>query len=211
MRTVAVCSDIHANLDALEAVLADVRERGIEEVWCLGDIVGNGDAPIECVELVRATCSVVLAGNHDLICAGAIPPRDPARLADAAVRRSADALLEHPEHREWLVGLPSELDLGSVLLAHGCPSPFDPVRDYLVDDVAPQAILDARPNAALVLVGHTHAAGVWPSADAPRVVVNVGAVGDPRVTPTWLELSLDGEGHPMGWALQVVQLEQMFG
>jgi protein phosphatase len=65
LRTVAVCSDVHADVDSFRAVLAEMRERDVDEVWCLGDLVGNGMHPVGCVELARERCSVVLAGNHD--------------------------------------------------------------------------------------------------------------------------------------------------
>ena len=62
---VAIISDIHANLEALQAVLSDVEERGIQEVICLGDIVGYGANPKECLDLVRSRCRLTLMGNHD--------------------------------------------------------------------------------------------------------------------------------------------------
>ena len=62
----ALLSDIHANLPALEAVLADIASSDVEETWCLGDVVGYGAEPDECATLVRERCSVCLVGNHDL-------------------------------------------------------------------------------------------------------------------------------------------------
>ena len=67
---IAVISDIHGNLAALEAVLAAVAGR-CDQVWCLGDVVGYGARPNECVDVVRDRCRVVLAGNHDLAACGA--------------------------------------------------------------------------------------------------------------------------------------------
>ncbi|MGD0094415.1 MAG: AAA family ATPase, partial [Planctomycetota bacterium] len=61
----ALISDIHANLEALETVLADIEQRGIKEIWCLGDILGYGPNPVECLQLVHDRCSFVLMGNHD--------------------------------------------------------------------------------------------------------------------------------------------------
>src|SRR5215471_16857772 len=70
---IAVISDIHANLQALTAVLSAIDEAGAEEVWCLGDLVGYGAKPDEAVELVRGRASVCLAGNHDLGVLGTLP------------------------------------------------------------------------------------------------------------------------------------------
>ncbi|MHC4200501.1 MAG: metallophosphoesterase family protein, partial [Planctomycetota bacterium] len=61
----AIISDLHANTDALEAVFEDIADRGIEDIVCLGDIVGYGPEPAECIRLVREKCRVVLMGNHD--------------------------------------------------------------------------------------------------------------------------------------------------
>ena len=73
---VAVVSDVHANLPALEAVLAEVDAAGVDEVWCLGDVVGYGPDPGPCVDIIRDRCAVSLAGNHDLGAIGAIPIDD---------------------------------------------------------------------------------------------------------------------------------------
>jgi hypothetical protein len=101
------------------------------------------------------------------------------------------------------------------VLAHGCPSPFDPVRDYVSEDVPTQDVLDACPHAALVLLGHTHERGVWHDRrDPSRCVVNVGAVGDPGRPCSWLELVLDG-ARPVRarWSdgLHLFAHEQVFG
>ena len=64
-KSLAVISDIHSNLEALQAVLADIEERGVKEIICLGDIVGYGPNPKECLDLVRKRCRVTLMGNHD--------------------------------------------------------------------------------------------------------------------------------------------------
>ena len=69
---IAVLSDVHANLHALEAVLAEVDKDGVDELWCLGDVVGYGPKPNECVALVQARTAICLAGNHDLVVLGKI-------------------------------------------------------------------------------------------------------------------------------------------
>ena len=69
---IAVVSDVHANLHALEAVLAEVDEGGFDQVWCLGDVVGYGPRPNECVAIVQERAEICLAGNHDLVVLGKI-------------------------------------------------------------------------------------------------------------------------------------------
>jgi predicted phosphodiesterase len=209
MRTVAVCSDVHSNIEALEAMLDHARERGVDEVWCLGDLVGNAHDPVACLDLVRASCSIVLAGNHDLIAADVIGPRDPARRADAAMLHSRAELARAGGDRvEWLVSLPSEQRIGPVVLAQGCPAPFDPVRDYLGECVSVEEVTDSLDAGTTALVGHTHRAGSWVDgspvvstrfevSSSARTVVNVGAVGDVRRPHAeWLELTLDVDGGP---------------
>src|SRR3954468_21445093 len=73
---IALLSDVHGNLPAFEAVLGDVEDQSVEEVWCLGDLVGYGAEPDGCVELARAWCDLSLAGNHDLVVTGDIPISD---------------------------------------------------------------------------------------------------------------------------------------
>ena len=61
----AIISDIHGNLEAFTAVLADIREQGVQEIYCLGDIIGYGPNPRECIDLVMQNCAAVILGNHD--------------------------------------------------------------------------------------------------------------------------------------------------
>jgi hypothetical protein len=66
----ALISDIHGNLDALQSVLDDIRQQGITEIYCLGDVIGYGPNPVECLDLVRRKCTLCLLGNHDLAVLG---------------------------------------------------------------------------------------------------------------------------------------------
>jgi predicted phosphodiesterase len=181
VRRVAVFSDVHGNVEALDAVLADIARRGIAELWCLGDVVGNGHDPIGCLDRVETACAVVLAGNHEVAIASRsdLPP-------GAAYSREA---LIRAGRLDDVAARPSEWRADGVRLAHGCPSPFDPVRDYLVESVAPEDVLAACPDARIVLVGHTHVAGTW--RDGARWLVDVGSIGEPReadVRATWVEV-----------------------
>jgi predicted phosphodiesterase len=81
---IALLSDVHGNLPAFEAVLGDVEEESVEEIWCLGDLVGYGAEPDGCVQLARDRCDLSLAGNHDLVVTGEIPISDFSASAAAA-------------------------------------------------------------------------------------------------------------------------------
>jgi predicted phosphodiesterase len=182
----AAFSDIHGNVEALDAVLADIEQQGITQLWCLGDVVGNWHDPIGCLDRVEARCGVVLAGNHEVAIASRddLPPG--AQYSRAALIRAG--------RLKGIAVRASEWSADGIRLAHGCPSPFDPVGDYLIEDVAPREVLNACADARLIVVGHTHIAGVWRERD--RWLINAGSVGEPREPnphPTWVEIQWAGE------------------
>jgi diadenosine tetraphosphatase ApaH/serine/threonine PP2A family protein phosphatase len=149
---IAVISDIHGNLAALEAVLAAVAGR-CDQVWCLGDVVGYGARPNECVDVVRDRCRVVLAGNHDLAACGAEDASRFSQDAGRAIRWTREVLRTDCER--WLASLTPALDRGSIGLYHG--SPRDPVWEYVLDAATAEAAIRAV-DKPLVLCGHTHGA-----------------------------------------------------
>jgi diadenosine tetraphosphatase ApaH/serine/threonine PP2A family protein phosphatase len=189
---VAVVSDIHSNLHALEAVLGEVDADPPDELWCLGDVVGYGARPNECCALVKERAAICLAGNHDLAVRGDLDLLDfgdDAAVAIAWTRRvldnDADALL---------AGLESAGTRGGVALYHG--SARDPIWEYVLSDEAAEATLDAA-GVPLVVVGHSHVAlvaaevdgsvvgrlaepGVDVALDEGRLLLNPGSVGQPR-------------------------------
>ena len=158
---VAVVSDIHGNLHALEAVLADIVREEADEVWCLGDVVGYGPHPNECCALVRKHAVFSLCGNHDLAVVGGIDLSDFSGDAAVAARWTRDVL--EPGHAGWLRSLTASGTRSGVEAYHG--SPRDPVWDYVLSDEIALASL-ASTTAPLVLVGHSHVAlGVWLDGD----------------------------------------------
>jgi predicted phosphodiesterase len=202
---VAVISDIHSNLPALEAVLADVAREGPDEIWCLGDIVGYGPQPNECIDLAMEHVTVSLCGNHDLAVLGAIDIAEFAGDAGAAARWTARELGE--PQAAWLGELSPAAERGGTELYHG--SPRDPVWEYVLSEqVALISILEA--TAPVVLVGHSHVAlglgfhdetlkgGLAPAGTqidlaAGRFILNPGSVGQPRdgdPRAAWLLLDL---------------------
>lgn len=189
---VAVISDIHGNLHALEAVLADIDRSGVDETWCLGDVVGYGPRPNECSDVVRERFTVVLVGNHDLAAIGSLSTVEFGPLASVSAQWTAAELTE--ANAEWLRGLQPEATRPEAELYHG--SPRDPVWEYVLsEEVAYACLLET--TAPVVLVGHSHLAlslllagdgvdgGLAPDgSDAElargRWLLNPGSVGQPR-------------------------------
>lgn len=202
MSRAAFISDVHANLEALQAVLADIRLRGFEEVYCLGDVVGYGPDPIATTDLIRATCKVTIRGNHDdALVSGAWGFNQAARDAVEWARgRLRPGILRPRARARWsfLANLPLRHEWEGFLLVHG--SPRDPVSEYILPRdsrwfaPAPHAELFEL-FATVCLVGHTHIAGVfWENEEfvpqrelgegfryeSAKMIVNVGSVGQPR-------------------------------
>ncbi len=203
---VAVISDIHANLHALDAVLADVDARETDALWCLGDLVGYGPRPNECCERVRERAAVTLVGNHDLAVLGEIDVNDFTPDAAAATLWTREVL--DPEWWTYLGSLESSGEANGVALYHG--SARDPVWEYVLDGWAALATLELA-SSDVVLVGHSHVAlqivlradelsgGLAPAGTTldltgARWLFNPGSVGQPRDgdhRAAWLLLDLD--------------------
>src|SRR5690348_10091160 len=130
----AILSDIHGNLEALQAVLNDVARHPIDGVYCLGDTLGYGPNPCECLHLVARTCAVTLLGNHDQ---GALfDPDGFGPVAERAIfwcREQVEAPVPNRatalRRIEFLLGLPSQHREGDRLYVHG--SPRNPLNEYL--------------------------------------------------------------------------------
>ena len=191
---IALVSDIHSNLAALEAVLRDIEEQGADEVWCLGDTVGYGPDPSACVAKVRHRCAQVLSGNHDLGAVGLLSLDEFNPYAAAANRWTGEVLSE--EDKAYLSGLPSMTETGKTTLAHG--SPREPVWEYVLSSAVAALSFDYF-KTELCFVGHSHVPFVcWQprpgglgylhklDEQAPvaltgqRAIINPGSVGQPR-------------------------------
>lgn len=151
----AIFTDIHANLEALKTVLARIdklaQEQPIDQIWFLGDLVGYGPNPNECIETLRARTDVIIAGNHDWAAVGKLDLDD----FSAAARISAEWTAKEltPEHREFLRGLPERLEIGECTLVHG--SPYGPLWEYLTSEVLAERSFQYF-NSRFCIVGHTH-------------------------------------------------------
>ncbi len=150
---VAVLSDVHSNLRALEAVLAEIDAGGFDTIWFLGDLVGYGPKPNECAALLQERAAICLAGNHDLVVLGKIEIDAFAGEAAAAARWTQTVLDDTA--RSFLDTLKPQAVAPGAELFHG--SPRDPVWDYVLDDEA-AAWSFAATSEPLVLVGHSHVA-----------------------------------------------------
>jgi diadenosine tetraphosphatase ApaH/serine/threonine PP2A family protein phosphatase len=199
---IAVVSDIHGNLHALEAALADIDAESPDELWCLGDIVGYGPRPNECCDLVRERATISLCGNHDLAVLGSLDVDEFSGDAATAARWTAEVIGD--EQRAWLASLQPLARREGAQLFHA--SARDPVWEYVLSEQAALASILAADD-PLVLVGHSHVAlalawdgeeisgGLAPDGmelelAGSRCLLNPGSVGQPR----------DGDPHA-AWLL----------
>lgn len=193
---IAILSDIHGNLEALRAVLADIKALGIREIVCLGDIVGYGPNPVECLRLAPGF-KVVLKGNHD---AAAVSGEHRfSHVADKAMTWTRSVLSGggNSEEMDFLRTLPKMSVRDGLLFAHA--SPRDALREYIypahVKNERKMRVLFGRIK-KYAFVGHTHIPGVIEEGNdefirpatppeahflgGSKAIVNVGSVGQPR-------------------------------
>ncbi|HET6997563.1 MAG TPA: metallophosphoesterase family protein [Solirubrobacterales bacterium] len=206
----AVLSDVHSNQPALEAVLSAIDETGVEELWCLGDVVGYGAQPDACAELIRERCDVCLVGNHDLAVLGGLDISTFSETAAAAVEWTR----EHASAAtlEFLRGLEPAGSRAGIGLFHA--SPRDPIWEYVLSIEQAEAALDAQEERVAV-IGHSHVSlffarpvGAEPGAtqgaqagdeaqlniESGDWLLNPGSVGQPRDSDPragWLELDTE--------------------
>jgi diadenosine tetraphosphatase ApaH/serine/threonine PP2A family protein phosphatase len=201
---VAVISDIHGNLQALEAVLASIDQDAPDEIWCLGDLVGYGPRPNRCCALVAERADVCLIGNHDLAALGRLDLE--IFSPDAALSAEWSARQLEPKSRTFLEALEPKGVREEVGLFHA--SPRDPVWEYVLSPGIAYAGLAATPQ-DVVLVGHSHVAlafrlstttlataaeGTEVELAYDRWLLNPGSIGQPRdgdPRAAWLVLDLD--------------------
>jgi diadenosine tetraphosphatase ApaH/serine/threonine PP2A family protein phosphatase len=205
---IAAISDIHANLPALESVLGAIDEAAVDEIWCLGDVIGYGAEPDQCGDLVRERCAVCLVGNHDLAVLGALDIAAFSEAAAAAVAWTRENVAERT--LELLRELEPAGEREGIGLFHA--SPRDPVWEYVLSAEQADACLDVQPT-RIALIGHSHVSlfFVRPTAEEQGNeirgaqssddtlldlgvgcwLINPGSVGQPRdgdPRAAWLEL-----------------------
>ena len=194
----AVLSDVHGNLEALSAVLADAASEGALGVLCLGDAVGYGADPVACVELLGERSTGMVAGNHEYGALGLLDLRwfNPAARAAALWTREQLGA----DHQGYLSGLPLSSALGEATCVHASPRRPEEWEYLLSAEDGFEAFADFATR--LCFVGHSHRPGVWSLGssgpahedlggpawhdhrvlfhDGRRYIVNVGSVGQPR-------------------------------
>jgi diadenosine tetraphosphatase ApaH/serine/threonine PP2A family protein phosphatase len=206
----AVLSDIHSNRQALEAVLAAVDETAVDQIWCLGDMVGYGADPDACTALIRERSDACLVGNHDLAVLGALDTSTFSENAAAAVEWTRENV--SAETLDFLAELDPAGAREGVGLFHA--SPRDPIWEYVLSSDQAEAGFEAQEQ-RVGLIGHSHIAlffvrlpetrpGYAQGAQADdgfevevhegEWLLNPGSVGQPRdgdPRAAWLELDTE--------------------
>ena len=195
MGTQAIISDIHGNLEALTAVLEDIRKLGISTVHCLGDVIGYGSDGKKCVQRIRKLCPIVVKGNHEHLLLTS------SRLDCKLLRYHIGTPINQirgeltPKEKEWIKELPLTHQLGDVLLVHA--TPYKPETfTYIYNDEDAKAAFEST-TARVTFCGHSHRPEMFeecngqvmqlPLTENPvkiystsRYIINVGSVGQPR-------------------------------
>ena len=194
---IAVVSDIHGNIDALEAVWEDMAGYAVEKVFCLGDIVGYGPEPAECVQSIINLCDASVLGNHEAMfsLSQQILEED----WEAAIGRPLQLANEqlNQDQRIWLANLPMSKKSGSKILCHA--SLHEPTEFHYIEDNNSATAHFSHQNTFVSFHGHTHVPVIWEyaqkksecllhwSSENPiklkkqkRYAINCGSVGQPR-------------------------------
>jgi putative phosphoesterase len=169
----AILSDIHSNLEALDAVLADIEKRGIKHIIVAGDIVGYGPNPNECIQRLRKTGAMCVRGNHD---DQAVKMDDIDWFNDFA----KVALIWTSKHltetsKAWLSKLPLIRKVGNIFVVHG--SPLEPLKEYVYENDPLEKHVDSV-NMPIIVMGQTHIP--YARFVNKTLVINPGSVGQPR-------------------------------
>jgi predicted phosphodiesterase len=193
MRT-AIISDIHANLEALEAVMADIGDMNIDEIVCLGDVVGYGANPNECVTVINKKCPITLLGNHDAAALGNLSTEHFNIHAKVAIEWTTEHLNE--TSNTFLDSIPLAKSIDNITYVHA--TPYEPKMWYYVTSLEEAAFNFQFFSTQLCFVGHTHIPIIivldkkkevyvhqddrieYGDMEGARFLINVGSVGQPR-------------------------------
>lgn len=194
---IGIISDVHANLEALEAVLKDMKEKSPDKIIFLGDVVGYGADPNECCEIIKSISHLNIMGNHDAATVDMTDIQWFSENARSAIEYHKGILKQ--EHKDWIKSFPFIHRFEDIIFSHG--SPIEPESfDYVVDPIRASFIMSwmGAENGRVTLVGHAHQIVVfhapvddsgYPERAFPEkilferdkfYVVNVGSVGQPR-------------------------------
>ncbi len=183
----AVISDVHSNIEALSAVFSALEQTGIERVICLGDIVGYGADPNDCLHLIKEKCDVVIRGNHDSAVSGSEEYSSFNPEAEEAIYWTRNRISE--EWKSYLESLPMIFEENGIVYVHS--SPHKPERwSYIVS--REDALFEFRYfKGSAAFIGHSHLSGIFCHDgdrfddevilnEEKRYIINVGSVGQPR-------------------------------
>jgi predicted phosphodiesterase len=189
----AFISDIHANLEALEAVLADIGKKKADEILCLGDVVGYGANPNECAEIIAKRCKSVLLGNHDAVATNLLTTQHFNVHAKIAIEWTTGALT--PANKAFLAALPVSKTTDAITMVHS--TPYEPGMWYYITSLEEAAFNFQFFDTKICLVGHTHIPMIivldgeeiyvhpekrisYKEREDRRLLINIGSVGQPR-------------------------------
>jgi len=188
----AIISDIHSNLEALTTVLTHIENNKVDNILCLGDIVGYGPNPNECVELVKSNCSIIIAGNHDVACIDISEAKYFNSFAKQAIFWTGENLWD--SSRSFISQLPLHEEIENVYLVHASPdNPAD--WNYVSSSVEAKFSFLYFSN-QICFIGHSHVPLIYVKTDDNKVIekkkdyltiesnerylINIGSVGQPR-------------------------------
>ncbi|RMG12424.1 MAG: metallophosphoesterase [Planctomycetota bacterium] len=199
---IAIVSDVHANLEALTAVMQDIARRRVKKIYCLGDLIGYGPDPNACIEVAMANFEFVIKGNHDEAISYKIPKRFKRLAAQAAFwtrkqikPRRAPGYREQRKRWSYVKKMPRTRELGVWLMAHGS---VESNLDYVHDAETALEVFEDMGESRLCFLGHTHVPGIFLLGERDEIhyvepedgkryqlngrkaIINVGSVGQPR-------------------------------
>ncbi len=174
---IGIISDIHSNLEALEVMLKRLDAEQVDHIYCLGDIVGYGANPNECVERVRAICPISILGNHDAACTGHTSPDFFNSYARAAIEWTGRVLTE--ENLEYLKTLPLTHEADSLFFVHATPK--DPAAwNYITSEEEAQPHFAILAPGVTCFIGHSHVPDRFENERKTKRIINIGSIGQPR-------------------------------
>lgn len=188
----AVISDIHANLEALEAVLADIDEQKVDTICCLGDVIGYGCDPLPCLELVHARCDIRILGNHEHAALGKVN----LELLNMVAQASMAWTQHHLNDRAFAIIAEFELQASRENLRFVHASPFEPDQWHYILTIPEADRAFHSFTEKICFIGHSHLPMIFTESpdsqhrrrigydfnpdEEARYLINVGAVGQPR-------------------------------
>lgn len=199
---IAIVSDIHSNVVALAAVMKDIESRRVSKIYCLGDLLGYGPSPVECIEIAMQNFEFVIKGNHDEAIGYKIPKRFKRIAAKAAFwtrkqikPRKVPGYREMRQRWSFVKKFPYTEELGTWLMAHGS---LESNMDYVHDRETALDLFEGMPESRICFLGHTHVPGIFLldkgeevhyvepedgkkyTVAGRKAIINVGSVGQPR-------------------------------